>query len=140
MEELGKEILTKTQKAKDRFDELTSLISKPEIIADNKEWKKLVKERSRLEDISNAHDELEKLVSEHETCEKEYASEKDAELRDMFYEEIGQLRKKIEEKVEEVKFLLLPKDENDDNNAIIEIRSAAGGEESALFCSVLLRM
>ena len=51
MEELGKEILTKTQKAKDRFDELTSLISKPEIIADNKEWKKLVKERSRLEDI-----------------------------------------------------------------------------------------
>ncbi len=140
MEELGKDILAKTQKARDRFEELNVLVSKPEIIADNKEWKKLVKERSSLEEVASAHDELEKLIKDFEDCQKVYAEEKDAELRDMFYEEIGTLKKQIEEKVEEVKFLLLPKDENDDNNAIIEIRSAAGGEESALFCSVLTRM
>lgn len=140
MERLANDLLIKTQKAKDRFVFLTEEISKPEVIADNKEWKKLVKERSMLEDIASAHDELEKLVLDHEACQRDYDNETNTDLRDMFYEEIGSLREKIEAKAEEVKILLLPKDENDDNNVIIEIRSAAGGEESALFASVLMRM
>ena len=52
----------------------------------------------------------------------------------------GELKEEIEKKIEEIKILLLPKDANDDSNVIIEIRQAAGGEESALFCSVLFRM
>ena len=140
MEDIANDILTKTQKAKDRFDELTELIAKPEIIADNKEWKKLVKERSALEEIAEAHDGLQKLVKDFEAAQSDYDKETSAEMRDMFYEEIGSLKVQIEAKVEEVKVLLLPKDENDDNNVIIEIRAAAGGEESALFASELLRM
>lgn len=140
MEELASEILEKTKKPKARFDELTLLVSKPEIIADNREWKKLVKERSMLEDIAQAHDELEKLYNDLLSCEKEYSSESDHELKQMFYDEIGSLKEQIEKKVEEIKILLLPKDENDDSNVIIEIRQAAGGEESALFCTELYRM
>lgn len=140
MENLNKELLEKTKKSKERFDELTELIMKPEIISDNREWKKLVKERSSLEDLATAHTELEKLVSDYESCENDLKNETDSEMKSLFETEMEELSKKIDEKAEEIKILLLPKDENDDSNAIIEIRSAAGGEESALFCMELCRM
>ena len=133
-------LLEKTAKTKARFDELTELVSDPAVIADNKEWKKLVKERSKLEDVADAHVELEKLVNEYNLCKSEYEKETDHELKSMFYDEIGSLKVKIEEKMEEIKILLLPKDENDDSNVIMEIRQAAGGEESGLFCTELYRM
>lgn len=140
MEKLGVDILQKTQKAKDRFDELTELILRPEIIADNREYKKLCKERANLEEIAAAHDKLSTLVKNFEDCQKDYEEETDSSMKDMFYDEIGSLKNQIEQEIEDIKVLLLPKDENDDSNVIIEIRSAAGGEESALFCSVLTRM
>jgi peptide chain release factor 1 len=58
----------------------------------------------------------------------------------MFYDEISSLKQQIENEIEEIKVLLLPKDANDESNVIIEIRQAAGGEESALFCNELYRM
>ena len=140
MGKLANEILEKTEKVKIRFDELTNLISKPEIIADNREWKKLVKERSSLEEIVEAHEKLLKLEKDLESCEKEYEKESEHELKQMFYEEIASLKKKKKKKIEDIKILLLPKDANDDNNVIIEIRQAAGGEESGLFCTELYRM
>ena len=140
MENLGRDLLEKTEKSKVRFDELTDLIIRPEVIADNREWRKLVKERSPLEELANAHYELKNLVESLESCEKDFASESDAEMKALFETEIDDLKEKIEEKVEEIKILLLPKDENDDSNAIIEIRAAAGGEESALFGLELCRM
>lgn len=140
MENESKELLVKTEKSKVRFDELTDLISRPEIIADNKEWKKLVKERSSLEDLANAHEELKKSVNDLENCENDLKNEKDAEMKALFESEIQRLNEQIDKIVENIKILLLPKDENDDSNAIVEIRSAAGGEESALFCLELCRM
>lgn len=140
MADLANEILEKTGKTKERFDALTEMVMDPAVIADNREWKKLVKERSSIEDIANAHDKLEKMVKDLQLAEDGYESESDNELRDLFYEEIASLKKQIEEEIEEIKILLLPKDANDDSNVIIEIRQAAGGEESALFCSVLHRM
>ncbi len=140
MEQTYKEILEKTQKSKERYDELTDLISRPEIIADNLEWKKLVKERSSIEDVALAYVDLKKLDEDLQGCENDLKNETDAEMKDLFENEIQNLKEKIEQKVEDIKILLLPKDENDDSNAIIEIRSAAGGEESALFCLELCRM
>lgn len=140
MEELASEILEKTRKTKDRFEELTKMVADPDVIADNRQWKKLVKERSSIEDVANAHDKLEKLHNELISAQQEYNKESDHEIKQMFYEEIGRLKEEIEKKIEEIKILLLPKDVNDDSNVIIEIRQAAGGEESALFCSVLFRM
>lgn len=140
MVEYANEMLKKTGKARARFDELTLLVMKPEVIADNREWRKLAKERASLEEIATCNDELKALCEEMEICQKEYESESDHEMKAMFYDEIGALKVKIENKVEEAKILLLPKDENDDSNVIMEIRQAAGGEESALFCNVLYRM
>ena len=140
MEELATELLEKTAKTKERFDQLTEDVMNPDIIADNREWKKLVKERSKLEDIVAAHIELEKLLNEFKLCKEEYEKESDHEIKQMFYDEIGALKEQIEAKMEEVKILLLPKDENDDSNVIMEIRQAAGGEESGLFCTELYRM
>ena len=140
MENLGKDYLIKTEKSKARYDELTDLIMRPEIIADNREWKKLVKERNAIEDIANAHEELKNLVENLESCESDLKGETDKEMRALFESEIEELQGKVEKKVEDIKILLLPKDENDDSNAIVEIRSAAGGEESALFALELCRM
>lgn len=140
MEDLNRDMLAKTEKSKVRFDELTDLISRPEIIADNREWKKLVKERNSLEDVANAYVELKDLVDNLDSCENDLKNETDSEMKNLFETEIFDLKEKISQKVEEMKILLLPKDENDDSNAILEIRSAAGGEESALFCLELCRM
>ena len=134
------DIIEKTQKMIDRFDELTELIADPAIIADNREWKKLVKERSGLEEIVEKARELKECASSLSLCKKEVEGEKDPEMKALFQEEIFELNKKIEGLEEEIKILLLPKDEYDDGNIIIEIRSAAGGEESALFATELMRM
>ncbi len=140
MVDLANELLEKTGKTKERFEKLTELVSDPDVIADNREWKKLVKERSSIEEIVQAHDKLEKLVKDFEESKTCYESETDNELRDMFYEDMASLKGKIEKEVEDIKILLLPKDANDDSNVIVEIRQAAGGEESALFCNELYRM
>lgn len=140
MEELVNEMLEKTKKTRERYDELTALVSDPKVIADNKEWQKLAKERSKIEDVANAYDKLEKLNKDYLQCKTDHANEKDHEMKQMFFEELERLKKEIEDELEDLKELLLPKDENDDNNVIIEIRQAAGGEESALFCYVLYRM
>lgn len=135
-----KEFLEKTKKSKERYDELTFLIMKPEIIADNREWKKLVKEHNSLEDIANAYSSLLSLSQNLEKCEQDVKNEQDQEMKALFESEIEELKEKIEKQIEEIRILLLPKDENDESNAILEIRSAAGGEESALFGLELLRM
>lgn len=133
-------MLDKTISFKKRFEELNTLVSDPKIIADQKEWKKLVKERSGLEEIAAAHDELEKLTKEQEEIHKTLETEKDPELVELFLEEEKINKSKIEEMEEKIKILLLPKDENDESNVIMEIRPGVGGEESALFGAVLLKM
>ena len=133
-------MIEKTKIIKQRFDELTNLISKPEIIANQKEWKKLVKERAGLEKLAEAHEELAKLVNELDNVQKTLKTESDCEIIELFKEEEKNCKKKIEELEEQIKILLLPKDENDDSNVIIEIRPGVGGEESALFGAVLLKM
>lgn len=133
-------MLKTTEKIKKRFDELTELISNPEIIADNKRWKKLIKERSSIEEIAEMHLVLENAVQEKEKTSKIFENEKEPEMRKFLEEELFSINKKIEEIEEEIKLLLLPKDENDESNVIIEIRPAAGGEEAALFGRVLMNM
>ena len=133
-------MLDKTITFKKRFDELTELISKPEIIADQQQWKKLVKERSGLEQLAEAHDSLEKLIKEKDEIHKTLETETDPEMVELFREEEKSNKVKIEELEEKIKILLLPKDENDESNVIMEIRAGVGGEESALFGAVLLKM
>ena len=133
-------MLNKTLKAKQRYDELTELVIKPEIIADNKEWKKLVKERSGLEELVNTRDEYERVVNNLTANEESLKTETDAEMIALYKEENHELKAQKLELEDKLQILLLPKDEDDDKDCIIEIRGAAGGEESALFARVLMNM
>ncbi len=125
---------------KAKFDELTTLISDPAIIADNKEWTKLVKEHSTLQPVVDAYVKLLGVIKELDELKVMAESEEDAELRELAAAELDEKREEREKLEAELKILLLPVDPNDDKNAIVEIRAGAGGDEAALFAAELMRM
>lgn len=132
--------IEKIEGIRKKYDELTDLIVKPEIIADNKEWTKLVKERSEIEPVAETYDKLKAIDKEIEELKVMASDDGDKELRELAEAELDE-KKAEKEKVEgELKILLLPVDPNDEKNVIIEIRAGAGGDEAALFAAELMRM
>ncbi len=123
-----------------RYEFLTNEISKPEVIADNNTWKKLVKEHSNLTPIIEAYTLFKKVNEELQANLEMSAIETDKEMLAFLHEDIALQKKQLEELAEQLKVLLLPKDPNDDKNVIIEIRAGAGGEEAALFANEIRRM
>ena len=132
--------MEKPEKMIKRFEELTGLISDPNVIANQEEWQKYVKEHASLQEIVETYFSFEKADNEVKECRKMLEVEKDKAMIEMLEAEIKENEKKKEELDEQYKILLLPKDENDDSNVIMEIRGGAGGEESSLFAGVLMRM
>ncbi len=120
-----------------KYQELTELISNPDVIADQASWRKYMKEQSNMKDVVDKYVEYKKLVSDMESA-KEMMD--DPDLKEMAEEEYYSAKEKLPAFEEDLKILLLPKDENDDSNVIIEIRGGAGGEEAALFAYNLYRM
>jgi peptide chain release factor 1 len=133
-------MLNKIRFLKEKYLELEKEVIKPEVIQDNKKYAKLCKELSDLEPISQAYDDYSNILKTIESDEELLAVESDPDLKAMLEEEIENCKKKQVELDEHIKILLLPKDENDEKNVIIEIRAGAGGEEACLFGGVLLRM
>ena len=130
----------KLDKLVDRYNFLTEEIAKPEVIADNNSWKKLVKEHSTLTPIVGTYEEYKKAQSQLADNLEAVGSETDKDMLAMLHEDISVQKKRIAELTEQLKVLLLPKDPNDDKNVIIEIRAGAGGEEAALFANEIRRM
>ena len=133
-------MIEKLKAIKEKFDQLTQDIADPEIIADMKTWQAKVKEHSNLTELMEEYDNYVKMKNDFDDAEVMLGSETDAEMREMLKEEQQSLREKLSESEEKLKLLLLPKDENDTKNVILEIRGGAGGEESSLFAHSLLRM
>lgn len=133
-------MLEKLQVYKERYDFLSQEVIKSEVISDNRLYKKLMKEYTSLEPIIVLFGRLQKATNDKVLAEKLVSTESDAELKEMLKLEIEECKHNIETLNEEAAVLLLPKDENDDKNVIIEIRSGAGGEEASLFGGVLFRM
>lgn len=125
---------------KERYDLLTQEVIKPEVIADNLNWKKLVKERKKIEDLVLEYEQFLKVEGEIEDLKNSLKQEEDVEMQKLYKDEISNLNKVMENKIEVIHELLIPKDENDESNVIIEIRPAAGGDEAALFAGVLFKM
>lgn len=124
---------------KARFEELTKLISDPEVIKDKNEWQKLVKEHSAMEELVEKYNYYLEKEKEMQEC-KEMMQSKDKEMAELGSIEYYELKEKLPEIEEELKVLMLPKDPNDSKNVIIEIRAGAGGSEACLFGMVLFRM
>lgn len=133
-------MLDKLAALEERFLFLDTKISDPEVIADMENWRKYCKEHSDLSPIVEKYNEL-KLLNKTLNDDKEMLLEgQDKDLEELIKQEISDTEEQIEKATEELKFLLLPKDPNDDKNVIIEIRGGTGGEEAALFAADLLRM
>ena len=124
-----------------RFEELTQKISDPDVIANQAEWRELMKEHAELEPIVEKYREYKRVQKSFEEAkEMTEDSTLDKELKDLAEVEMMEAKEKLPEIEEEIKVLLLPKDKDDDKNVICEIRAGAGGEEAALFAGTLFRM
>ncbi|MBE5800498.1 MAG: peptide chain release factor 1 [Clostridiales bacterium] len=120
-----------------RFEELGALLSDPDVVSDQEKWRTLMREHSQLEPLDRAVARYAQLLDER-TGAREMLS--DPDMADMAKEELARLDQEIPAAEREIQLLLLPKDPNDTKNVVMEIRGGAGGEEAALFGTLLMRM
>ena len=122
-----------------RFEELERLVVDPAVIADRREFAKLARERSQLEETVRVFGERKRLdaeVVEHRAL----VDDGDPELREMARAELPALEARLADLDARLKTLLLPRDPNDERNTVLEIRAGTGGDEAGLFSADLFRM
>ncbi|HOB26123.1 MAG TPA: peptide chain release factor 1 [Bacilli bacterium] len=120
-----------------RYNELVSELSKPEVLNDYTNMTKLAKEKADLENVVNKYKEY-KNVEQEITDLKELVN--DPEMHEYAEEELSKNEDLLDKINKELEILLIPKDENDNKNIIVEIRGAAGGDEANIFAGDLFRM
>ena len=123
-----------------RFEEVSTLITDPAVIADQKRYVKLTKEYKELDDLMKARKEYMKLLANIEEAKDILSNESDADMREMAKEEMDNSQERLPVLEEEIKLLLVPADPQDGKNAILEIRGGTGGDEAAIFAGDLFRM
>lgn len=133
------EILEKLEKIKDRFERINHQISDPEFVNDREKMISVSKERSELQPIINTYDKYVEILH-NISGNKELMDSGDKELASLAELELDELEEQKNKCEEELKYLLLPRDPNDNRNAIMEIRAGTGGEEAGLFAGDLFRM
>jgi len=134
-------MIDKLQGIEERFEKINELLCNPEIVSNQEEYKKLMREQKNLTPVVEKYREYKKYnetLNESKQLLDEGGLDKD--FKELVQEEFEQAKTDLERCSEELKILLLPKDPNDDKNVIVEIRSGAGGEEAALFAASLFRM
>ncbi len=123
-----------------RFEEIGTLITDPNVIADQKRYVKLTKEYKSLETLLNATHRYRRMLEDIEQAKAVLDTETDEDLRAMAREEIDANQAAIPKLEEEIKLLLIPEDPEDSKNVVLEIRGGTGGDEAALFAGDLARM
>jgi peptide chain release factor 1 len=130
----------KLERLENKYNELTELLSRAEIIADQERFQKYARAHAELIDIVAAYQAYKKAGLDLAAARGLLASETDEEFKTLLQEEIAQNTALQEQLEQEIKLLLLPRDPNDGKNVIMEIRAGTGGEEAALFAGDLYRM
>lgn len=123
-----------------RYEQLNELLSDPDVVSDTDKLRKYSKEQSDLQKTVDVYRTYKSVKGDIEDAKLMLNETTDKEEQDMLKEEINSLTKRVPELESELKFLLIPKDPNDDKNVIMEIRGAAGGDEAAIFAGDLFRM
>ena len=123
-----------------QYDDVSSQLATPEVLADPSQLRRLGRELARLEPVVAAYRELGEVRGQLDGARQLRDAESDEELRALAREEIGELEAREAKLLDDLKVALLPRDPNDDRNVIVEIRAGAGGEEAALFAAELIRM
>ncbi len=133
-------MLDKLEKVRERFDEVTRLLSDPAVVADQERFRALSKEHSDLTPLMRSYDLYRKVKADLAGLKEITETSADPEMKDLAYAEMDEAKEKIARMEEELKALLIPKDPNDSKNVIVEIRAGTGGDEAALFAADLFRM
>jgi peptide chain release factor 1 len=134
------DLLKKLELIQVRFQEIGTLITDPDIISDMARYVKLNKEYKDLEEIVTVYKEFKTVVDNIRSSKEVIATEDDPEFKDMARMELEELEPKEEELAEKIKFLLIPKDPEDDKNVIMELRAGTGGDEACIFVEDVFRM
>ena len=131
----------KLKAVEERYEEVGRQLMQPEIVSDQTQFTKLMKEHKQLTPLVEKYREYVKAVSDGEEA-RALLNEPglDKEMKELAEEEMNDAKEREDALGEDLKILLLPKDPNDDKNVIVEIRGGAGGEEAALFAGALMRM
>ncbi|MDE6444423.1 MAG: peptide chain release factor 1 [Muribaculaceae bacterium] len=133
-------LLSRLEGFDSRFEEVATLITDPDVIADQKRYVRLTKEYRDLEKILQAERRYRALLSSIDEAKVILGEETDEELRSMAREELDKATAMLPEVETEIKLLLVPADPEDAKNAVVEIRGGTGGDEAALFAGDLFRM
>lgn len=133
-------MLNKLQAVEDKYMELESLISDPDVIADMGRWQKYNREHSAMAELVEKFREYKKLCASIDEDKEMFDEDIDDDMRCMLEDEVKEFSARKEALEGEFPMLLLPKDPNDERNVIVEIRGGVGGEEAALFAGDLFRM
>ncbi|HOS83403.1 MAG TPA: peptide chain release factor 1 [Bacteroidales bacterium] len=133
-------LLEKLETLKLKFEEVEQQITDPAIIADQKRFIQLNKEYKELQGLVEVYKTYKNTIDNIDSAKQILDEEDDAELKDMAKMELDQLQDSLPRLEEEIKLLLIPKDPQDEKNAILEIRAGTGGDEASLFAGELYRM
>ena len=133
-------MLEKLAQIEQNYEDLTAQLSAPDIMSDISAYTKLMKRHSSLGGIVEKYREVKRMNEELAGANEILESANDDEMRELAQLEIAELEEKIEKANENLKFLLLPKDPNDEKNVILEVRAGTGGDEATLFAAEILRM
>lgn len=133
-------MIDKLRIVKQRFDEVADLIIQPDIIMDQKRYVRLNKEYKDLQKIVQKGEEYERVLSNLEEAKEIISDGSDAEMVEMAKMEMEEANEKLPGLEEDIKFLLIPKDPEDEKNVIMEIRAGTGGDEASIFAGDLYRM
>lgn len=133
-------ILEKLEGLVSRFEEVSTLITDPNVIGDQKRYVKLTKEYKELGDLMAARKEYIQCMQNADEARQMITLEDDPEMKEMAREELQVAEQRLPELEEEIKLLLVPADPEDGKNVVMEIRGGTGGDEAALFAGDLFRM
>ncbi|PCJ82365.1 MAG: peptide chain release factor 1 [Bacteroidetes bacterium] len=133
------DLLVKLEAIRDRFHEVEKSIGDPDLISDNNAYREAMREYRRLEPVAEHAMKFRGIWDDLKQA-KEWASSDDVEYREMGREEVGVLINKLDEVVQQAREMLLPRDEADDRDVVLEVRAGTGGDEAAIFAGELLRM
>ena len=136
----GLTLYEKLDQIEQRYVEMTTELSSPEILNDSANYQKLARRHSELSEMVEKYRQWKQVDKELTGAKQMVAEADDPEMKQMAEEEEKQLAERKVKVELDLKFLLLPKDPNDEKNVIVEIRAGTGGDEAALFAGELFRM
>jgi peptide chain release factor 1 len=133
-------MIDKLELIKKRWEDVGEMITDPSVISDQQRYVKLNREYKELTLIVNTYNEYRLTINNLDSAKKVLETEKDEDFREMAKAEMTELQEKKEKLEEEIRFQLIPKDPEDNKNAIMEIRAGTGGDEASIFAGDLYRM